>query len=80
MNNTKTPTAEKKIFPLRLPPDLYKKVRNEVQNEKDKGNYSYSINDFLTEIIEERFKESNRKVKRSIKCRRNWNSNRWNIT
>ena len=35
MNNTKTPTAEKKIFPLRLPPDLYKKVRNEVQNEKD---------------------------------------------
>ena len=60
MNNTKTPTAEKKIFPLRLPPDLYKKVRNEVQKEKDKGNYSYSINDFLTEIIEERFKESNR--------------------
>lgn len=51
MNNTKTPTAEKKIFPLRLPPDLYKKVRNEVQKEKDKGNYAYSINDYLTEII-----------------------------
>ena len=44
MNNTKTPTVEKKIFPLRLPPDLYRKVRNEVQKEKDKGNYSYSIN------------------------------------
>ncbi len=60
MNNTKTPTVQKIVFPLRLPPDLYKEVRKEVQKEKDKGNYSYSINDFLTEIIEERFKESNR--------------------
>lgn len=60
MNNTKTPTVQKKVFPLRLPPDLYKEVRKEVQKEKDKGNYSYSINDFLTKIIEERFKESNR--------------------
>lgn len=60
MNNTKTPTVEKIVFPLRLPPDLYKEVRKEVQKEKDKGNYSYSINDFLTEIIEERFKESKR--------------------
>ena len=60
MNNTKTPTVQKKVFPLRLPPDLYKEVWKEVQKEKDKGNYSYSINDFLTEIIEERFKESNR--------------------
>ena len=60
MNNTKTPTVQKIVFPLRLPPDLYKEVRKEVQKEKDKGNYSYSIYDFLTEIIEERFKESNR--------------------
>lgn len=44
MNNTKTPTVQKKVFPLRLPPDLYKEVRKEVQKEKDKGNYSYSIN------------------------------------
>lgn len=60
MNNTKTPTVQKIVFPLRLPPDLYKEVRKEVQKEKDKGNYYYSINDFLTEIIKERFKESNR--------------------
>lgn len=59
MNNTKTPTVEKKIFPLRLPPDLYKKVRNEVQKEKDKGNYAYSINDYLTEIIEKELKGKN---------------------
>lgn len=52
MNNTKTPTAEKKMFPLRLPPETYKRVRDEVQKEKDNGNYAYSINDFLTEIIE----------------------------
>ncbi len=52
MNKTKTPTVDKKMFPLRLPPDTYKKVRDKVQKEKDKGNYAYSINDFLTEIIE----------------------------
>jgi hypothetical protein len=39
MNKTKTPTANKKTFPLRLPPDIYKKVRDRVQKEKDKGNY-----------------------------------------
>ena len=52
MNKTQTPTVEKKTFPLRLPPEMYKKVRDRVQQEKDKGNYAYSINDFLTEIIE----------------------------
>lgn len=57
MNNTKIPTNEKKVFPLRLPPGLYKKVRDEVQKEKDKGNYAYSINDYLTEIIEKGLEE-----------------------
>ena len=52
MNKTKTPTADKKTFPLRLPPDTYRRVRNAVQKEKEKGNYAYSINDYLTEIIE----------------------------
>ena len=59
MNKTKTPTVDKKIFPLRLPPDMYKKVRDKVQQEKDKGNYAYSINDFLTEIIEKGLNEKN---------------------
>ena len=52
MNKTMTPTVFKKTFPLRLPPETYKKVRDRVQIEKDKGNYAYSINDYLTEIIE----------------------------
>lgn len=58
MNKTKTSTANKKTFPLRLPPDIYKKVRDRVQKEKDKGNYAYSINDFLTEIIEKGLEEN----------------------
>lgn len=60
MNKTNTPTAYKKVFPLRLPPDIYKLIREKVQIEKEKGNYGYSINDFLTQIIEDSLKESNR--------------------
>ena len=56
MNKTRTPTVFKKAFPLRLPPETYKKVRDRVQIEKDKGNYAYSINDYLTEIIEKELK------------------------
>lgn len=53
MNTTKIPTADKKSFPLRLPPDLYRKVREEVDKEKSKGNYAFSINQYLTKIIED---------------------------
>ena len=52
MNKTTTPTHQKFMFPLRLPPDLYKQVRDRVQAEKDTGHYSYSINEYLTELIE----------------------------
>ena len=58
MNKTMTPTVFKKTFPLRLPPETYKKVRDRVQIEKDKGNYAYSINDYLTEIIEKDLERS----------------------
>ena len=60
MNKTKTRTADKKTFPLRLPPDTYKKVRDIVQTEKNKGNYAYSINDFLTEIVEKGLEAHNK--------------------
>ena len=33
------------------------KYNRELQEEKDKGNYAYSINDFLTEIIVKGLKE-----------------------
>ena len=64
MNKTMTPTVFKKTFPLRLPPETYKKVRDRVQIEKDKGNYAYSINDYLTEIIEKDLERVPDKVKK----------------
>ena len=52
MNKTKTPTVDKITYPLRLPPKLYKEIRAKVSGIKEKDNYAYSINDFLTELIE----------------------------
>ena len=52
MNKTKTPTVDKVTFPLRLPPKMYKQIREKVNEIKENDNYAYSINDFLTEIIE----------------------------
>ncbi len=52
MNKTKTPTVDKVTFPLRLPPKMYKQIREKVNEIKENENYAYSINDFLTEIIE----------------------------
>ena len=60
MNKTKTPTVDKVTFPLRLPPKMYKQIREKVNEVKENENYAYSINDFLTEIIERGLKESNK--------------------
>lgn len=57
MNKTKTPTVDKVTFPLRLPPKMYKQIRAKVNEIKESENYAYSINDFLTEIIESGLKE-----------------------
>ena len=59
MNKTKTATADKVTYPLRLPPPMYKKIRAKVNAIKENDNYAYSINDFLTEIIEKGLKEKN---------------------
>ncbi len=58
MNKTKTPTIDKVTFPLRLPPTMYKKIRAKVNEIKENGNYAYSINDFLTEIIDKELEEN----------------------
>lgn len=60
MNKTKTPTVDKVTFPLRLPPKMYKQIREKVNEIKENENYAYSINDFLTEIIEKGLKENNK--------------------
>lgn len=57
MNKTKTLTVDKVTFPLRLPPKMYKQIREKVNEIKENENYAYSINDFLTEIIEKGLKE-----------------------
>ena len=57
MNKTKTSTADKVVYPLRLPPDLYNEIRAKVSKIKESGDYAYSINDCLTEIIEEGLKD-----------------------
>ena len=50
MNSTKTPTNDKTVLPLRLPPELYNKMRKKVNKKKDKVR-GYSINEYLTELI-----------------------------
>ncbi len=50
MNNSKVMTAEKIMLPLRLPPEVYKRVRNKV-NLKKEDVRGYSINEYLTELI-----------------------------
>ena len=57
MNKTKTATVDKITYPLRLPPVTYKRIRAKVNEIKEKEGYAYSINDFLTEVIEKGLKE-----------------------
>ncbi len=58
MNNTKTPTAQKKIFPLRLSQETYRQIRYCVQKKQEEKDYNgYSVNDYLTEIIEKSLKK-----------------------
>ena len=57
MNKTKVATADKVGFLLRLTPSMYKKIRARVEEIREVEGYSYSINDFLTELIEKGLKE-----------------------
>ena len=40
----------KKIIPLRLPPEIYNRMMDEVQKKK-KGERGYSVNQYLTDIL-----------------------------
>ncbi|MBO4338429.1 MAG: hypothetical protein K5755_00725 [Clostridiales bacterium] len=57
MNKSDVKTYDKIMLPLRLPPDTYQKMMEFVQKEKKRAR-GYSVNQFLTELIE---KELNRK-------------------
>ena len=50
VNKTKTPTYEKIMIPLRLPPEIYNRMMDEVQKKK-KDERGYSVNQYLTDIL-----------------------------
>ncbi len=50
MNNSGTPTYEKVLIPVRLPPELYEKVMEQV-HQKKKEHRGYSMNQYLTELL-----------------------------
>lgn len=50
---------ERVPIPLRMSNDLYKKIRNIVNNKKDKER-GYSINKFVIEAIEDKMKKENK--------------------
>lgn len=51
MNNSKVSTQEKIMLPLRLPPEVYQKLRKKVNAKKDEIR-GYSINEYLTELVQ----------------------------
>jgi len=50
VNKSNTPTNEKIMIPLRLPPDIYHRMMDEVQKKK-KEERGYSVNQYLTDIL-----------------------------
>ena len=56
MNKSSTPTYQKIMIPLRLPPEIYHRMMDEVQKKK-KDERGYSVNQYLTEILTKDLKE-----------------------
>ena len=50
MNQSNTPTYRKIMIPLRLPPEIYYRMMEEVQKKK-KEQRGYSVNQYLTELL-----------------------------
>ena len=56
VNKSSTPTYQKIMIPLRLPPEIYHRMMDEVQKKK-KDERGYSVNQYLTEILTKDLKE-----------------------
>ena len=56
MNTSDTPTHQKIMIPLRLPPNIYDLMMSEVQKRKKKER-GYSVNQYLTEILSKDLKK-----------------------
>lgn len=50
VNKSNTPTSQKIMIPLRLPPEIYNQMMEIVQKRK-KDKRGYSVNQYLTEIL-----------------------------
>ena len=50
VNKSDTPTYQKIMIPLRLPPEIYNRMMEVVQKRK-KDERGYSVNQYLTEIL-----------------------------
>ncbi|MBQ7005628.1 MAG: hypothetical protein IJN68_04280 [Clostridia bacterium] len=59
MNKWNTPTYEKIMIPLRLPPEIYEQMMEVVQKKKKKER-GYSVNQYLTEILSKDLKEKSK--------------------
>ena len=57
MNKSKVPTNQKVMIPLRLPPEIYDKMMEQVQKRK-KEERGYSVNQYLTEILSKDLEET----------------------
>ena len=56
MKEKDIPTKDKITIPLRISNELYKKVRNKVNKEKNVTR-GYSINKYIAELIEKNIRE-----------------------
>ncbi len=56
MKEIEIPTKDKITIPLRISNNLYKKVRNKVNKEKNVTR-GYSINKYIAELIEKNIRE-----------------------
>jgi len=56
VNKSDTPTYQKIMIPLRLPPEIYRRMMEEVQKKK-KDERGYSVNQYLTEILSKDLEE-----------------------
>lgn len=54
--NKEIHAKDKIMIPIRISEQLYKKVRKKVNNKKDEER-GYSINKYITELIEENTKQ-----------------------
>lgn len=58
MNEKDIPTSEKIMVPIRISSELYKMVRNKVNEEKN-NKRGYSINKYVAELIEKNLYKEN---------------------